>query len=90
MQDFKGGALREPGFDLQSRFCRCPMIDTKAKTRRGKAERVLARRMMGRIAAGADVRAAKAKRLRRAVREKTYENALKLEVAVDRLLESLG
>lgn len=51
---------------------------------------VAARRLLEKLRRGGDVRAAKVRKLRAAVRAGRYENALKLSVAIDRLLEEIG
>ncbi len=49
-----------------------------------------AQRMMGILRAGGDARRAKVRRVRQSVRTHTYENDLKLSVAVDRVVRELG
>jgi len=45
--------------------------------------------MLDRLKRGRDLRGAKVRRVRRSVREHSYENELKLEVAVDRLARDI-
>lgn len=47
------------------------------------------RRVLDRLASGGDVRADKVRKLRAAVRDGRYENALKISVAIDRLLDEI-
>ena len=52
---------------------------------RTPADLSLARRMLAALRDGADLRKRKVRRLRAAIRVRRYENALKLQVALDRL-----
>ncbi|MGB7160514.1 MAG: hypothetical protein WBD40_20785, partial [Tepidisphaeraceae bacterium] len=54
-------------------------------TPRPKADRALAERMLQRLRGGDDVRARKVRRIRAAIKVRSYENALKLAVAVERM-----
>jgi hypothetical protein len=56
-----------------------------ARPRRSRAERELAKHLLAVLKTGGDVRVAKIKRIRQSVRTRTYENELKLTVALDRL-----
>lgn len=47
-------------------------------------------RFLEMLHAGSDLRAGKVKRLRRSVRQRRYENELKLSIAVDRLARELA
>src|SRR5688572_1679420 len=60
--------------------------------RRGRspAERALAERLLAAARAGKDVRADKVRRLRSAIDEGAYENNLKLQVALERMLSRMG
>ena len=49
-----------------------------------------AARLMSVLRAGGDARLAKVRRVRQSVRTHTYENDLKLTVAVDRVVRDLG
>jgi len=60
------------------------------KTKRTRAERALATKMMRQLRAGADARSRQARRLRAAIRADRYENNLKLQIALDRLLAELA
>jgi hypothetical protein len=53
-------------------------------------DRAFVRSLLERLRRGLDMRTAKVRRLRQSVREQTYENRLKLNVAADRLAEELG
>ncbi len=52
---------------------------------RTPADRSLARRLLAALRDGADFRKRKVRRLRAAIRVSRYENALKLQVALERL-----
>lgn len=53
---------------------------------RTEADRTLAERMLQRLRGGADVRTRKVRRIKAAIKVRSYENSLKLAVAVDRLI----
>ena len=55
------------------------------RTKRTKAERDAARRMMEMLRGGKDVRSRKVRKIRAAIKVKRYENAMKLGVAVEKL-----
>lgn len=55
------------------------------RSRRSNADRDLARRLLSDAKAGRDVRAPKVRRVRAAIEAKSYENELKLAVALERL-----
>ena len=57
---------------------------------RSPADLSLARRMLAALRDGADLRKRKIRRLRAAVRAARYENALKFQVALDRLKEDVA
>lgn len=57
---------------------------------RSADERNLAHAMLARLKRGTDLRKGKVRRVKRSVVEQTYLNALKLQVAVERLCEELG
>jgi hypothetical protein len=59
------------------------------KVKRTRAEKTLASKMLRRLREGTDVRSRKARRLRAAIRVDRYENDLKLQIALERLVESL-
>jgi hypothetical protein len=50
-----------------------------------RAQEKALQEMLARLRAGGDLRRAKVRRLRRAIRSRTYENDLKLAVALERL-----
>ncbi len=52
---------------------------------RTAGDRALAERMLQRLRDGADLRARKVRRIKAAIKVRSYENALKLAVALDRL-----
>lgn len=52
---------------------------------RTEADRALAERMLQRLRGGGDVRTRKVRRIKAAIKVRSYENALKLAVAVERL-----
>jgi hypothetical protein len=64
-------------------------ITVKTKKRRSRSDRALAAEMLRRLLAGEDLRQRKARRLRGAIRASRYENDLKLQIAVDRLVDEL-
>src|SRR3954447_23226907 len=57
---------------------------------RSRDELALAERLLAAANGGADVRARKVRRLRAAIKVRAYENDLKLAVALERMVESLG
>ena len=57
---------------------------------RSPADLATAERFLAVLRAGGDARGTKVRRLRRSVRTDTYENDLKLSVAVDRVVRELG
>ena len=59
------------------------------KRRRSQSERKLARRMLAKLRKGMDLRRGKVRYVRAAIATRSYENQLKLEVTVDRLLAEL-
>lgn len=63
---------------------------TLAAADRSPEDLALAERMMALLRSGGDARVAKVRRVRRSVRTHTYENDLKLSVAVDRIARELG
>jgi hypothetical protein len=52
-------------------------------------DRVLLEQLLAALRAGTDLRHRKVRRLRAAIRARTYENPLKFEVATDRLATDL-
>lgn len=54
---------------------------------RSQADLALAEQMLRLAKAGRDVRREKVQRVRDAIRDRSYENELKLQVAVDRMVE---
>jgi hypothetical protein len=63
---------------------------SSAPTRRSRIDRAQARRLLAILHSGGDARAAKIRRVRRSVRQASYENQLKLSVALDRMLAQLN
>jgi hypothetical protein len=63
---------------------------TASRKRRPRDEKALAGEMLRRLREGSDTRARKIRRVGAAIRADRYENALKLNVALDRVLEELG
>ena len=61
-----------------------------AATGRSRADQMAAEHLMSLLKAGADTRTAKVKRIRQSVRSRSYENELKLSVAMDRLTGDLA
>lgn len=61
-----------------------------AAKRRSRADRAAAKRFMSLLQAGADSRVKKIKRIRQSVRTRSYENELKLSVAMDRMVQDLA
>jgi hypothetical protein len=56
---------------------------------RSEADRDLAKRLLSDAKAGRDVRAPKVRRVRAAIEAKSYENQLKLAVALERLQDQV-
>ena len=63
---------------------------TPATAPRSAADVATAQRLLAMLRSGRDARTTKVRRLRRSVRADTYENDLKLTVAVDRVVRELG
>ena len=61
----------------------------RSKLSRPRKEKTLAATMLRRLREGHDLRTRKARRLRAAIRVERYENELKLQIALDRLLSNL-
>ena len=61
----------------------------KRTTRSTRSGQLLLRALLERLKRGRDVRPTKVRRVRRAVRDHSYENDLKLEVAIDRLSQEM-
>jgi hypothetical protein len=61
-----------------------------AKSKRSRADRAVAAQFMSLLKAGADTRVKKVKRIRQSVRTRSYENDLKLSIAMDRLTRELS
>jgi hypothetical protein len=61
-----------------------------AKTKRSRADRAVAAQFMSLLKSGADTRIKKVKRIRQSVRTRSYENDLKLSIALDRLSRELS
>ncbi|HEV7299789.1 MAG TPA: hypothetical protein VGN72_10520 [Tepidisphaeraceae bacterium] len=57
--------------------------------RRTKADRAAVASLVELLKRGADVRQRKARRTRAAIKVRSYENDLKLEVAIERLIDDL-
>lgn len=62
----------------------CPRPMTAA-TARSAADQALAERMLACLRGGGDVRTRKVRRIRAAIKVRSYENALKLAVALERM-----
>ena len=62
---------------------------TPRRKRRSKADRALATHLADLLRQGADLRVRKARRTRTAIRVRSYENDLKLQVAIERLIDEL-
>ena len=62
----------------------------RAADARSEADRALAKRLLSDARSGKDVRAAKVRRVRAAIKARTYENDLKLAVALDRLQNQMA
>jgi hypothetical protein len=54
------------------------------------ADKASARRLLSILKTSDDKRALKIKKIRRSVRHKTYENDLKLAIAVDRMIRQMA
>ncbi len=63
---------------------------TNPRISRTQLDRATAAHFMTLLRSGDDVRARKTRRTRAAIKVKTYENDLKLDVAIDRLLDELA
>jgi hypothetical protein len=61
-----------------------------ATPRRSRADQAMAERLMSLLKAGADTRTSKVKRIRQSVRSRSYENELKLSVAMERMAQDLS
>jgi hypothetical protein len=59
---------------------------SQAKRKRSRAERAVAERFLDVLKAGGDARVGKVRRVKQSVRRRSYENELKLSVAVERMV----
>lgn len=59
------------------------------RRRRTKADRALVAYLAELLRQGADFRARKARRTRAAIKVRSYENDLKLQIAIERLIDEL-
>ena len=59
------------------------------RRRRSKADRALAERLTELLRQGADFRQRKTRRTRAAIKVRSYENELKLQIAIERLIDEL-
>jgi hypothetical protein len=64
--------------------------DNNARPEPTDADRAQVERLLDALRAGQDVRRRKVRRLRAAVRVRAYENPLKFQIALDRLMGELG
>ena len=62
---------------------------SRTQPRRARQDHALLGDMLARLKAGADLRRAKVRRVRAAVRDQSYVNLLKLEVAAQRLADDM-
>ncbi len=60
-----------------------------ARSARSRTDRSLVKRLLTVLKTGGDTRVTKVKRVRQSVRTKTYENDLKLSIALDRMTRDL-
>lgn len=63
--------------------------EARSRASRTRKEKALAAKMLRRLRDGHDLRTRKARRLRAAIRVERYENELKLQIALDRLISNL-
>jgi hypothetical protein len=61
----------------------------RSKLSHTRKEKALAAKMLRRLREGYDLRTRKTRRLRAAIRVERYENELKLQIALDRLISNL-
>jgi hypothetical protein len=66
-----------------------PPASRTAKPKRSRTDRALARRLMSLLKSGSDTRIKKVKRIRQSVRTKSYENDLKLSIALERMVREV-
>ena len=66
------------------------MMKRSAKTRRSAADRKEAKHLLRLLKAGGDTRVRKVKHVRAKVRVRSYENDLKLSIAMDRMIRDLS
>ena len=64
--------------------------DNNARRQPSDADRAAAAHLLEALRGGQDVRRRKVRRLRAAVRVRAYENSLKFQIALERLLGELG
>jgi len=60
-----------------------------APKKRSRADRTTVKRLMSLLKTGADTRTKKVKRIRASVRTRSYENELKLSIALERMSRDL-
>jgi hypothetical protein len=63
---------------------------TPRRRRRTKADCALAHRLIALLHEGQDIRMRKTRRTRAAIKVRSYENDLKLQVAIERLIDELS
>jgi hypothetical protein len=61
-----------------------------AKPKRSRADRAAAKHLLAMLKAGSDTRIKKVKRIRQSVRTRSYENELKLSIAMERMVRELS
>jgi hypothetical protein len=57
--------------------------------KRSRGDRAVAKRFLSLLKSGADTRVSKVKRIRQSVRTRSYENELKLSIALERMVRDL-
>jgi len=60
------------------------------KSKRSRADHATAKHLLAMLKAGSDTRIKKVKRIRQSVRTRSYENELKLSIALERMVREMS
>jgi hypothetical protein len=74
---------------MKRRATQLQTTEKQTPLKRTRAQRTLAKRLLAMLKAGSDTRKTKVRKLRRSVRSSSYENDLKLTIAMERLARDL-
>ncbi len=74
---------------MKRRATQLQTTEKQPPLKRTRAQRTLAKRLLAMLKAGSDTRKTKVRKLRRSVRSSSYENDLKLTIAMERMARDL-